>query len=151
MQLPLEEIPIGVQHLEVTVEPAYPAELGETSDLLTRFDQQFLLPALLTRLAVTDQRVRDFTEGCLDRLLVARQRLLLCGLAVLDAGPDPSRVEDWRRCIRDERPGARRPREQVPQVLALRAKEPGQRDPWEVSSLRSSDACIGGDQTLFCR
>src|SRR5216117_1649143 len=76
-ELPLEQVALCVEDLEVAVEPAGVAGRGEARRLAQRFDQKLLLRPLLRGLAVVDERVGDLAQGGVDGLLVADQSVAL--------------------------------------------------------------------------
>src|SRR5690606_22362001 len=72
------------------------------------------------------QRVADFPERTLDRLLVAAQRLAFTCLGLFGACLEASRVEDRQREPEAERPDPRAGAQQVGEFGALPAQRAGQ-------------------------
>ena len=78
-QLGIEIAGIAVQDFEVTRDPTLVTNIREPRGILRRCTEQLLLCPEFLILTVCDQRVRNFAEGLLDRLLVDENGFLfLC-------------------------------------------------------------------------
>ena len=83
-----------------------------------------LLQAALARSLVRDQRIGNFGERGLNRLLVLDQRAVPLGFREFDVGLQASRGEDRLGDLRNETPGAVRSGEQARQLRALAPSNP---------------------------
>src|SRR5688572_22872138 len=60
LQFALKQVSLSVQHLQVALQAAAVPKRGQTFGFPKRLDQQFLLTALLGKLSIADQCVRNF-------------------------------------------------------------------------------------------
>ncbi len=75
-QFRLEQIAVGIERVQLRVHAAAIAHIGEARAILQRGDQRLLLDAALARPLMRDQRVRNFGERGLNRLLILNQRAI---------------------------------------------------------------------------
>src|SRR5712692_8878158 len=127
-QLSLEQVPLGVQHLQVTLETAAIAQGREAIGFAERFDQQLLLRSLLGGLTISDEGIRDFTERCLDGFLVIDEGLALERLSEANIGPDAAGIENRQYGAGRKIPVPSWAGEQVRERAALAAEESSEAD-----------------------
>jgi hypothetical protein len=106
IQLGLEQIPIRVERVELRVDSAAIAHIGEPQTVLQDDYQLLLLNAALAHPLMGDQRVGYFGERRLNCLLVLDQRLVALRLGEPDVALQPPRREDRLRDLRNQAPGA---------------------------------------------
>ena len=71
------------------------AHLGQTSGVLGRGGQSFLLDEEFPVLVIGDKRVRNVAEGPLDCLLIRQKRFLLLGFRQAYVVLQTPALEDW--------------------------------------------------------
>src|SRR5258708_13502766 len=69
IQLASKEAPLRVKDLQIAVEPSLVPVGRQPRGVAQCGDELLLLPALLTRLPIPAQRIRDLSEGVVDRTL----------------------------------------------------------------------------------
>src|SRR5216684_4940797 len=117
-----KETALRIEHLEIAVETSLVPVGRQPSGIAQGRHELLLLCALLARLVVTGERVRDLAERPVDRALVVHDELSLDRFGEPDVSARASRIEDRRG-----RGGAHAPRtggggEQCREVAALNAQ-----------------------------
>src|ERR1700744_5026203 len=95
--------------------------------------EHLLLLAALADALVCDECVRNLGECGLNRSLVLHQGMIAAGPRKVDAGFDPSGVENRLGKLRHETPGAVRAAEQTRQLCTRATQQPAQRKSREIS------------------
>src|ERR1700730_7268797 len=117
-----KETALRIEHLEIAVETSLVPVGRQLSGIAQGRDELLLLRALLARLVVTGERVRDLAERPVDRALVVRDELSLDRFGEPDVGARASRIEDrrGRGCANAPRKG--RAGKQFREIAALDAQ-----------------------------
>src|ERR1700730_14423752 len=114
-----KETALRIEHLEIAVETSLVPVGGQPSGIAQGRHELLLLCALLARLVISGERVRDLAERPIDRALVAHDELPLNRFGEPDAGARPSSIEEWcgRGCANAPRTGGGG--EQLCEIAAL--------------------------------
>ena len=81
--LGLEEVAVGIQRVEQTVNTTFIPQIGETRALLKCLHEQLLLCPHLNVFAISDESIRDFAKCALYCALIADDRRFLLRLIQL--------------------------------------------------------------------
>src|SRR5262245_16906868 len=127
-ELRVEETRVGVEHLEVAGHTAFVPHLREPARILRGAEQQGLLLAKLTQLAVANERIRHLAKRLTDRLLIGDRRLFAARLGKRHLRSRTAGGEDRHRRGRGRRPNRVGRREQRHQRCALESTRASQRD-----------------------
>ena len=105
VQLRLEQVPVGIQSVELGVYAPAIAHVGQSQPVLQRAYQRLLLFSAFPHPLVSDQGIGDLRKGGLNSLLVLHQRMFSSGSRQIDF--DLSRPAVKIGCDSSE-PGSRR-------------------------------------------
>ena len=145
----IEQRLLGRCHLQEDRRALPVASLRQLQQADQRCDVFFLLGALLLQRAARDQGVVDIAQRRDHCALITGDQFALASLRQLDLASHRPAGKQRLRQTAGAGPGERRPLEQLRQLRALQAQEPGQADPWKVGGPRNADVGVGGDQALL--
>src|SRR5260370_19548180 len=95
IELCLDQVAIGVERIELGVDPALVTHVRKPRPILERCNQRLLLETAFTHALMCDQRIRNVGERRLNGLLILDERAFPLRLGELHVRLQTAGSEDW--------------------------------------------------------